>query len=129
MALDTKPEIIKVSGLWRFNVVKDFIMNEMSIIKKFSPDFYGIISACSPSTGKTSVSHSERSRDEGGQYANKTNDEYGEIWASAVKLAKVLLLVLPIVEIKPIFPNTGEGSAKIICQITIASKIVEYLYI
>jgi hypothetical protein len=33
--------------------------------------------------------------------------------------------VLPIVEIKPIFPNTGEGSAKIICQIIIASKIVE----
>lgn len=41
-----------------------------------------------------SVSHSERSDDAGGQYANKTNDEYGGIRASAVKLAKVLLLLV-----------------------------------
>jgi hypothetical protein len=40
---------------------------------------YRIISACSLSTGKTRVLHSERSSDEGGQYANKTNDEYGGI--------------------------------------------------
>jgi hypothetical protein len=41
-----------------------------------------------------SVSHSERSDDAGGQYANKTNDEYGGIQASVVKLAKVLLLLV-----------------------------------
>jgi hypothetical protein len=46
------------------------------------------------STGKMSVSHSERSDDAEGQCANKTNDEYGGIRASAVKLAKVLLLLV-----------------------------------
>jgi hypothetical protein len=41
-----------------------------------------------------SVSHSERSDDAEGQCADKTNDEYGVIRASAVKLAKVLLLLV-----------------------------------
>jgi hypothetical protein len=83
-----------------------------------------------------SVSHSERSNDAGRQYANKTNDEYRGIRASAVKLAKVLLLlVLSIVVTKPTFPNTGEGYVNVIVDIIIVNKIgitekiVEYLYI
>jgi hypothetical protein len=76
-----------------------------------------------------SVLHSERSSDEGGQYANKTNDEYRGIRASAVKLAKVLLLVLSILVMNPTSPSTDEGHVNIICHITIANKIVEYLYI
>ena len=83
-----------------------------------------------------SVSHSERSNDAGGQYANKTNDEYRGIRASAVKLAKVLLLlVLSIMVTKPTFPNTGEGYVNVIVDIIIVNKIgvtekiVGYLYI
>jgi hypothetical protein len=79
-----------------------------------------------------SVSHSERSDDAGGQYANKTNDEYGGIRASAVKLAKVLLLlVLSMVVMKSTFPNTGEGYVNVIVNIINVNKIdrlITYVY-
>jgi hypothetical protein len=72
-----------------------------------------------------SVSHSERSDDAGGQYANKTNDEYGGIRASAVKLAKELLslLVLSMVVMKSTFPNTGKGYVNVIVNIINVNKI------
>ena len=93
---------------------------------------YRIISVCSLSTGKMSVSHSERSDDAGGQYANKTNDEYGEIRASAVKLVKVLLLLfLSIVVMKSTLPITGKGYANVIVNIINVNKIdglITYFY-
>ena len=93
---------------------------------------YCIISICSLSTGKMSVSHSERSDDAGGQYANKTNDEYEGIRASAVKLVKVLLLlVLSIVVIKSTLPITGKGYANVIVIIINVNKIdglITYFY-
>jgi hypothetical protein len=99
--------------------------------------YYLMISGCSVSTGKISVLHSAISSDPGGQYANKTNEEYGEIWASAVKLAKVLFvlsIVMKSLSSIPICPNADEGcvnaSENIVANNkSITGKISEYLCI
>jgi hypothetical protein len=98
-----------------------------------------MISGCSVSTGKISVLHSAISSDPGGQYANKTNEEYGEIWASAVKLAKVLFvlsIVMKSLSSIPICPNADEGCVNpgvseiiITNKKGITGKISEYLRI
>ena len=99
---------------------------------------YRIISGCSVSTGKISVLHSAISSDPGGQYANKTNEEYGEISASAVKLVKLLFfLSIAVKSLSSILtcPNANEGcvnpntSESIITKKGNTRKVSEYLCI